>query len=361
MKLLADISAHGLGHLAQTAAVLNELHAKLPDIEVFVRSGLPRDRIIGALPFVCEYYPADDGFGVVMKSALEVDRARTHEAYMRLHAQFDDRLERLEAWLRAGRFNCVLSNISYPILAAARRARIPAVAMSSLNWLDVYSFYASPSPETSEIVDRIRSCYDAANSFLRLVPGMPMRGLQTIQVPGVLAAQGHCNREGLVSQLGIERSRLIVLLAFGGMLPAIPPPFAIEDHDFSLIGPPPWAMQGLCTMADDLGMNFVDLIASCDFVVTKPGYGIVTELARAATPALLVSRGDWPEEPHLVSWLQAHGRMAFTKDIIELNRAAVENHIFALSRLHKGRPLQDGARYVAQHISNAIEFRVFPD
>ncbi len=55
------------------------------------------------------------------------------------------------------------------------------------------------------------------------------------------------------------------------------------------------------------GLSHLDCLASCDAVVTKPGYGTVAEAGCHNTPTLFVARGIWPEEPYLVHWLGQNG------------------------------------------------------
>ena len=58
---------------------------------------------------------------------------------------------------------------------------------------------------------------------------------------------------------------------------------------------------------ESLPMSFSDLLASCDVLLCKPGYGSFVEAACSGTPVLYVDRPDWPEAPALVEWLQQHG------------------------------------------------------
>jgi len=57
-------------------------------------------------------------------------------------------------------------------------------------------------------------------------------------------------------------------------------------------------------------MPFADLIASSDLVVTKPGYGMAAESVCNGKPVLYVKRGDWPEEPSIVAWMESMGNAA---------------------------------------------------
>jgi hypothetical protein len=55
---------------------------------------------------------------------------------------------------------------------------------------------------------------------------------------------------------------------------------------------------------------YLALLAACDAVFTKPGYGIVTEATLHRTRLLYTDRGDFPEYPHLVRWMEANAPSA---------------------------------------------------
>ena len=66
------------------------------------------------------------------------------------------------------------------------------------------------------------------------------------------------------------------------------------------------ASCGAHTVRADLSSpaELARVLASCDAVITKPGYGMFTEAACNGVPVLYVTRRDWPEEPCLVQWLR---------------------------------------------------------
>ena len=47
-------------------------------------------------------------------------------------------------------------------------------------------------------------------------------------------------------------------------------------------------------------LDYVDVVGASDVVVTKPGYGIVSDAAAAGTRMIYTERGDFPEYPILV-------------------------------------------------------------
>lgn len=54
----------------------------------------------------------------------------------------------------------------------------------------------------------------------------------------------------------------------------------------------------------DLGAGYLDLVRAADVIVTKPGYGIVTDALACGTRIVYTERGDFPEYPILVREMQ---------------------------------------------------------
>ena len=56
-------------------------------------------------------------------------------------------------------------------------------------------------------------------------------------------------------------------------------------------------------------LSFIDVLASVDAVLTKPGYGTYTEAVCNAVPVLSIERPDWPETDVLNRWVRRHGHL----------------------------------------------------
>ena len=61
----------------------------------------------------------------------------------------------------------------------------------------------------------------------------------------------------------------------------------------------------------DAGYRYEDLVRAVDVVVTKPGYGIISECIANDTALLYTSRGDFREYPVLVEAMPKYLRCAF--------------------------------------------------
>lgn len=302
-KLLLGITDQGLGHLAQSAPIVAELRRRRPDMQFSVRTGLPRIAVERRITPPFDLVPAEEDFGVVMGPSFEVDGAATYERYLALHGDYDQNVDRLARWLVAERYDGVLTNVSYLLLAAAREAGLPSLAMSSLNWLDMFNRYCSEFERSDEIFAQIRDSY-STSVFCRLTPGMPMPGLKTVPIQETIAVRGVNRRSELCRAFKLSVDARIVVFAFGGLHAVTPPRWrAATGAGHLIFGPTPWCAEGTPWHdPEQAGMAFADLLASADLVITKAGYGVITELAAAGVPALLVGR-DWPEAPHLVEWL----------------------------------------------------------
>ena len=211
MHLFVDISSHGFGHLAQTAPVLNALRQRLPELELTLRCGLPRERIARRIHGEFTHLAEASDFGLVMKSALEVDVPASLAAYREFHADWDARVAREAELLAKLAPDLVLSNVSYLALAGAKRAGIPSLALCSLNWAGIAAPYFRDAPDFAAIHAQMLAAYRGADAFLRLTPGMDMPELDNVVTIGPVAQPGE-NKRHLLPQ-----DTRIVLVAMGGV------------------------------------------------------------------------------------------------------------------------------------------------
>lgn len=356
MKLLAAISHHGLGHLAQAGPALNALHAIQPDLDLTIWSGLSHAALRARLPFPFLHRTDPADMGLAMIDAVNVDTAKSHAAYLDFHGDWEDRVDREAGWLKASRFRCVFSDVAYLPLAAAYRAGIPSVAMCSLNWRDIAGAYLSKQPGMAQILDQMGAAYRQLRVFLRPAPAMPMAWLPNSEAIAPIAARGRDRREELaqaiVARYETETDTKKVLVGFGGIgyrgkLPEIP--------GITWLVPDGWTASGpdLITF-NTLGMPFLDLLASCDALLTKVGYGSFVEAVAHGIPVLYIDRQDWPETPYLVAWLNRYGNAQTISEpeLCSERTGELLHRLWALPA--RSRPETNGAAEAAQRIRSLL-------
>ncbi|HEU4708313.1 MAG TPA: hypothetical protein VFS17_03285 [Methylophilaceae bacterium] len=306
--LLVCISGHGYGHVAQTAPVLNALSRLVPDLRLTVRTSIPSAHLKSRIAVEFHHIEESVDPGMEMHTALEVDTDASMRAYARFHENWERRLQD-EAQRIAGLSpDLVLSNVAYLPLAGAARKGIPAIAMCSLNWADIFHHFCADRVGAQEILQQIEQAYLQADTFLRLTPAMPMPWLKNQLTLEPVAQRGSNRRPEIDDRLKLGPGDKLVLASMGGIgmelpverWPALPGVFWLVPDG-----------QGARTdmrPVGTLGMEFSDIIASCDLLLTKPGYGSFVEAASSGVPVLYAKRGAWPEQDDLIAWLQQHGR-----------------------------------------------------
>jgi len=273
-----------------------------------------------------------------MKNAIDVDVPDSIARYQAFHANWDKHVREYAQQISASKPDLVLANISYLALAAAQKAQVPALAMCSLNWLDIFFPYAPSSPLMAKIHAQMLDAYNSAATFLRLTPGMIMPEIQHLREIGPIASRGTANPGQLRATLGLASTERLILFAMGGIPMQLPDAWPVlPGHKW--IVPREAALQREDMIAlDSLTMDFHDVLASCDCVFTKSAYGVFVEATACGTPVLYVGRPDWPEESCLVSWLKQHN-LAQGITRAQFAQGTFENALSALLQQPRATPL----------------------
>lgn len=318
--LLVDISAHGYGHVSQTAPVVNALAQLVPALRVTLRTAAPRALLQQRFRCAFTHIPVAFDFGMSMASAVDVQVAESAAAYREFHSAWELQVQREAQALRALSPDLLLANIPYLSLAAAHAAQVRAVGMCSLNWADIYRHYCAGEHYTPQVHAQMSAAYNSAACFLQPQPSMPMPEFSNTRPVGPIARIGNNRRAEIVQRLsGFSPQDKLVLVVMGGMEFRLPMENWPRTPGVHWLVPAAWNIARADISAfDALDLPFSDVLASSDAVLTKPGYGTFAEAACAGIPLLSVIRRDWPEEPYLVQWLKRNGRC------LEVERATLE-------------------------------------
>lgn len=307
-RLLVAISPHGFGHTAQVAPVVNALRQRLPDLELTLRSTVSRQLLESRFEGEFDLQAEADDFGMVQHDALDVDVEASYRGYRSLHARWEKELERVSYRLEESAPDLVLADVPYVTLAAAANTGIPSIAMCCLNWADIFWHYCQHEQGSAVIHEQMLLAYNSASLFLQTEPSMPMPELANTRPIGPVAASGRNRRDELIEQQGLADGMQLVLVAMGGITMRLPMEQWPKFPGVRFIVQRNWQIKRDDVVElESLQMAFNDVLASCDLLLTKPGYGSFTEAAANGIPVLYVPRENWPEQPWLVEWLQQRG------------------------------------------------------
>ena len=354
--LLVAISSHGFGHVAQTAPVVNTLRKRIPDLRVTLRTTVPPALLAARFEGEFTQVPVASDFGMRMATAVDVLADKSARAYAEFHRHWEIKVREEAQALVALAPDLVLANVPYLTLVGAAQAGIPAVAMSSLNWADIYAHYCGHHPAAAEIHAQMCAAYNSAACFLQTEPHMPMTDIPRRRSIGPVARIGHARRAEINRRLGLSERDRLVLIAPGGIEIRLP----INDwprlpHIRWLVAEAWRVTHPDAVSIESLTMHFMDILCSSDALVGKPGYGSFAEVACNAVPMLYIKRHDWPEEPYLVEWLGCNGR-SLEIEREQLDRGDIYDALQALWAMPTRPPVaptgvQQAADYLADVLS----------
>ncbi len=287
MTIVFYISGHGFGHASRSIALLRVLAARRPDATLIVRTSAPPWLFRATAPPTIELVPLDTDVGVVQTDSLNLDERETALDAGRFYGTFAARVDAEASFLRSRRATIVLGDIPPLACAAAARAGVTSVAIGNFTWDWIYRGYDTFERLAPGVIGTIRDAYAAATHALRL----PMHGgfepmaAVTSDIP-FIAGRSTRDREETRRHLGISGDRPFVLASFGGHGLDIPYGAIAKSEGLTV-----WSAES----ALPAPLTHQDLVAAADVVISKPGYGIVSECVASGAPLLYTSRGRFVE------------------------------------------------------------------
>ena len=335
MKLALVASAHGFGHLTRLIAIGEVLRRR--GVEPTFFTAAPAALVHETLPGA-DVRPWAADVGLVQHDSLTEDIPAT----LRLLEErgSDAAIDRLAAALSG--FDRVASDTAPTALEAARRAGVDAVAVGSFGWDWIYARYPGLEGWAARF-----AAWQAPHPGLEMWPGPGLSGFRSVERVGLVARTHPAHRVGgwtaLVSFGGFGLRGLDALLPrVPGLTWVLAPPMLPLDRADCIAAP---------------GVPYPALVAGCDVVFTKPGYGILAECLAAGTPIVWAPRGAFPEAPHLERAMRARGDVRIDHAVSDpvAFRAALARAVERLRGAPRPDPRPaDGAERVARHLVSKI-------
>ncbi|MFA6172397.1 MAG: hypothetical protein WC701_01820 [Kiritimatiellales bacterium] len=306
------ITAHGYGHGTRSCDVLSALHRLHPEQPVIVTTDLPRDFLNSRLNGRTNLTFRSGAFdvGLAQKDSIRSDLLRTLEKLEVLYAREEELIEQERRFIAENDIAVVAADIPAIPLAAAQRAGIPNVAIGNFSWDWIYADYAEDHPRWNFFSEKFRAVYAKTDLLLRLPFAPPMEQFPNRKDIPLLASPGTVQREKLAALTGADIQKPRVLLSFTSLelgWQAFENISAAGDYEFFCVQP--LEFPGSCIHAiDRCKICFSDILATCDIVISKPGFGLVSECIVNRKPLIYSDRGDFAEYPHLVEGIEKHLR-----------------------------------------------------
>jgi hypothetical protein len=341
------ISGHGFGHSSRSIELLRVLAARRPDATLIVRTSAPPWLFRATAPPTIEMAPLEADVGVVQIDSLNIDERETALRAARFYSMFGAHVDAEATFLRARRATIVLGDIPPLSCAAAARAGVPSVAIGNFTWDWIYAGYDAFERLAPGVVGTIRQAYASATRALRLPlhGGFEPMAAVTSDIP-FIAGRSTRDRADTRQRLGVADDRPFVLASFGGYGLDVPYATIAESERLTVLSP------GMTLPAP---LTHQDLVAAADVVISKPGYGIVSECVANGTALLYTSRGHFVEYDVFVAEMPRVLRCRYLpqSDLLA-GRWADAVHALLVQPPPRERPRTDGADVAATAILDVV-------
>jgi hypothetical protein len=306
LAIVFYITGHGFGHASRQIEIINAVYALAPDARVVVRTSAPRWLFEKTLrgPAVVQHAATDTG--AIQLGALEIDVPATIREAAAFHADpiAETRIDDEVRALKAVGARLVVGDVPPLAFAAAARAGVRSIAISNFTWDWIYEGYSEELVHAPWLIERLRSWYAQADEAWLLPMAGGFAGMKKTTALPFVARHARHARADVRRRLRLPADEPLMLISFGGytaneldparaattltaarivVTSAAPdsfPPGTIGIHEDAVYGS---------------GLRYEDLVSAVDIVLTKPGYGIVSECIANHTRLLYTSRGRFRE------------------------------------------------------------------
>jgi L-arabinokinase len=347
MRLIFYISGHGFGHASRDIELIHALCARRRDARVIVRTSVPRWLFAPLGGSAVEVQALDADTGLVQIDSLHVDEEETALQAARFYTGFDHRVAIEAELIRGVRADVVIGDIPPLACAAAERAGVPSVALANFTWDWIYSIYPAFGRIAPDVIPAIRRAYATSTLALRLPlhGGFEPMSFVTRDIP-FIARRSTRDPADTRRLLGLTGDRPIVLPSFGGHAVDLPIETLRRSNRFTVIEPGRELPAGLL---------YPDLVAAADVVVSKPGYGIVSECVANDTALLYTSRGRFIEYDLFVTEMPRIMRCRYmSQDDLFAGRWADAIDALMAQPAPPERPAVNGSDIAAEEIVNLV-------
>jgi hypothetical protein len=386
-RIVFYVSGHGFGHTSRTIEVIHAVLRARPDADIVVKTAAPRWLFARTLRLrsgqalrqnsgqalqprsgqprqgECEFVDLQCDAGMAQIDSLNVDTAESIRRAVEFQTRLPALVETEAKYLRQSGARIVVGDVPPLAFAAAHDAEIPSIAISNFTWDWIFDGY--PDPAAHDVARDIRRLYQHATAVLRLPMAGGFEGLEPVtrDIP-FIARHSSRTQDEVRRTLGLPprtEGKPLVLMSFGSYgVAKLDTPRLAQLTSYTIatndaIGDERTLPPGVLYISEqnlsDSGLRYEDLVRGADVVITKPGYGIISEAIANQTALLYTSRGHFVEYEVLVREMPKYLRARF----IEQEDLLSGNWSEALEQLLKQpappeKPATNGAEIAAAEI-----------
>jgi UDP-N-acetylglucosamine transferase subunit ALG13 len=311
MKTIAYyISDYGHGHAARSIAVIRFLLRKYPEIKVAICCSFAMNFIKQSLESEDQnrlhFHFAQNDFGFILKkNSIEVDSFEINKQYDHYIDGIWNYVGQEKGFLSFIDADLVVSDISPLPFLAAKQLEIRTVGISNFTW---YRAYQDIIPS-----EKLQILYDTYNQMGHFIPlagddEPKWRGKIHPTIDYFSREIDNAVVDKIRKELDPENERFLVYFGLGMKI-------GIDDLSTLKLWDSKQCVFVVSGNTAIEGSNIYKIpsgetetqnyIAACDMVISKPGWGTVSEAIQSCRPLLILERSNMREDQNTIDYLRS--------------------------------------------------------
>jgi hypothetical protein len=319
MNLAVYCTGHGYGHLTRSMAVVQALKVKIPELIVHLRLPFPAELVLGHFGGIADSYKEIKlDIGLVQIDSLHHDLEASIKKLDFYYGSEGDKLVEAEAeWLINNKIDFALLDTPPRAFDACALANIPAFAVASFGWDDIWNELAADDSRMTRFADLASKSYNSISKTFRTPMNLGMKAFPNIVDVPLVVRQASKSIDEVRNKLDLPSDKPLVLLAYGGegfesvILPSkslmkkvhliFTEPMKSPNEDFIYITDNRLSTQNV---------SYSELIKAVDIAMIKPGYSTVAECVAQKTAVIYTPRDSFPEAKTIQNYI--HNNLPFS-------------------------------------------------
>ena len=292
MKILYYITDHGLGHATRSVALIRELEKH--DIKLVIRNNDAHNFLKKSLPKIKIITGQTDLIPIMNKeNATMINYSKTKKNIRNWIKTLPAIIDRESQIIKKEKPNLIMSDISISPILAARKNNIKSIAISNFIWNETLDM---PLKDQNILKDG----YSQADLIMKLPFGSPI-DLQNKKNFGLLVRKLTERKSLIRKNMGIKKNEKLVTISLGGM----------SNYSFTTANNVKILDISNYKNSNKLKkINFIEgqnIINASDLVITKCGYGFISECLAYGTKFRYVLDSSHKETHYIHKCLQKKG------------------------------------------------------
>jgi uncharacterized protein (TIGR00661 family) len=297
------ISDYGYGHASRSIAVIREL-LKQPEVQIIVCNSYALSFIQESINSIRVKYrnvKTDIGY-YLEKDSIQPDKYRLLEEYKKFVADWDDRIQQEEEFLKLNHVDLVVSDISPLPFEATKCLGIPSVGVSNFTWYTAYQGLIDDKELNS-----FKEAYQNMTYFFSLAGSQENWDIITNRYAFFSREVDYQEVKRIRQEVNPDDNRKVIFLGFGmkievGLLEELPI-WDSPNCNFIVSSNIQVNRSNVYKIPADY-LESQNYIAASDLVISKAGWGMIGEALSAKIPLLILNRPSMKEDQNTINYLK---------------------------------------------------------